>query len=155
MSHEHQRQTEFLRQCLRYHETPASRMLGETIDGIQRDQRTLQRALWLVVTLGTLGIVGTAYAALLMNNRPNGTPASIARFVTNGSIGVGLGALICLLFFLALSLIYRQELDRRREECRKFVTSLLESRLGGRLPRQDQAGSERIESQSGDWWEAK
>jgi len=41
-----------------------------------------------------------------------------------------LGSLISLLAFVVLAMIYRKELDHRREECRRLVTKVLESRLG-------------------------
>ena len=38
--------------------------------------------------------------------------------------------MICLLAFSVVGLIYRKELNQRREECRRLVTTLLESHLG-------------------------
>jgi len=35
-----------------------------------------------------------------------------------------------MLTFMGLGVVYRKELDQRREECRRLATKLMESRLG-------------------------
>jgi len=127
---EHQKQTAFLKQCHVYHDTAASRKLAESLAQLERDERTLRRAVWLVARLAVLAVVGIGYAALLMDNYPDGTSGSVAHFIVKGCFGLGLGSLICLLSFLGLGMVYRMNLDQRREECRELVARLLESRLG-------------------------
>jgi hypothetical protein len=126
---EHQKQTAFLRQCLVHHDTEASRKLAESMTQLERDERCLRRAAWLVVRLAGLAVAGIAYSALLMDNYPDGRSGSVAHFVVKGCFGLGLGSLICLLSFLGLGAIYRKNLDRRREQGRALVARLLESRL--------------------------
>ena len=104
--------------------------MAERMAQIERDERTLRRAVWLVARLIALAVVGMGYSALLMDNYPEGTPGSVTHFIVRGCYALGLGSLICLLSFLGLGMVYRKNLDQRREECRELVTRLLESRLG-------------------------
>ena len=51
---EHQRETAFLRQCLRYDDSPECHGLEERIASLQRDERCVRRALWLMLVLAGL-----------------------------------------------------------------------------------------------------
>jgi hypothetical protein len=123
---EHQKHTEFLRHCLRYGESTEHQALEEKITQIQRDQRCVQRAMWLMAILTALAVAGLGYPAILVENFPYNTP----QFIVNLICALGLASLICLLVFVGLGMAYRKKLDQRREECRQLVTRLLESRLG-------------------------
>jgi hypothetical protein len=130
MINEHQKQTAFLRRCLLYEDTDASRKLANKMTQIQHDERSVRRAAWLVAVLAALATAGIGYSAVLMENYPNGTSGSVPPLIVKGCFGLGLGSLICLLSFLGLAIAYRRNLDDQREECRALVTRLLESRLG-------------------------
>ena len=54
----------------------------------------------------------------------------VTPLITKILCAVGLGSLICLVSFLGLGVVYRKELDQRREDCRQLAVKLLESRLG-------------------------
>ena len=123
---EHQRHTEFLRQCLVYDESTRCQELDEGITRIQRDLRCVWRAVWLMVVLTSLIVAGLGYEVILADNFPNNIP----QFMINLICGLGLGSLICLVAFMGLGMLYRMKLDHRREECRQLVTKLLESHLG-------------------------
>ena len=84
---ERQKQTAFLRQCLVYHDTPASRKLAESMAHIEQGERSLRRAVWMVVRLAGLAVAGIAYSALLMDNYPDGTSGSVAHFVIKAALG--------------------------------------------------------------------
>jgi hypothetical protein len=126
MMNEHQKHTEFLRHCLRYGESTEHQALEEKITQIQRDERCVQRAVWLMAVLTALAVAGLGYPAILVENFPYGVP----QFIVNLVCALGLASLICLLAFAGLGMAYRKKLDQRREECRQLVTKLLASRLG-------------------------
>ena len=123
---EHQIHTEFLRHCLRYGESAAHQALEEKIIQIQRDERCVQRAVWLMAGLTALAAAGLGYPAILVESFPDNTP----QFLLNLVCALGLASLICLLAFAGLGLAYRNKLNQRREESRLLVTKLLASRLG-------------------------
>ena len=123
---EHQKHTEFLRHCLRYGESAEHQTLEEKITQIQRDERCVQRAVWLMAVLTALAVAGLGYPVILVENFPYNVP----QFILNLACALGLASMICLLVFLGLGMVYRRKLDQRREESRQLVTKLLASRLG-------------------------
>ena len=126
MMNEHQKHTEFLRHCLRYGENTEHQALDKRITQIQRDERCVQRAVWLMAVLTALAVAGLGYPVILVENFPYNVP----QFTLNLVCTVGVASFICLLVFVGLGMAYRNKLDQRREECRQLVTRLLESRLG-------------------------
>ena len=127
---EHQKHTEFLRHCLRYGESTEHQALEEKITQIQRDERCVQRAMWLMAILTALVVAGLGYPVILVENFPYNVP----QFTLNLVCALGVASLICLLAFVGLGMAYRRKLDQRREECRQLVTKLLASRLGKPVP---------------------
>jgi hypothetical protein len=123
---EHQKHTEFLRQCILYDESARRQELAEGITQIERDARCVRRAVWLMVMLTALVVAGLGYAVILADNFPYNIP----QFIINIICGLGVGSLISSLAFVGLGMVYRKKLDQQREECRQLVTRLLESRLG-------------------------
>lgn len=123
---EHQKHTEFLRHCLRYGESTEHQALEEKITQIQRDERCVLRAVWLMAILTALVVAGLGYPAILVENFPYTAP----QFIVNLVCALGVASFICLLAFAGLGMVYRRKLDQRREECRQLVTKLLASRLG-------------------------
>jgi len=123
---EHEKHTEFLRQCLHYDESAGREKLMKEIARIQRDLRCLQRAAWLMAMLGALVAAVLGYGTVLVQNFPYNT----SQFILNLLIAVGVGVLISFLAFAGLWLAYRWKLDLRREECRQMVVKLLESHFG-------------------------
>jgi hypothetical protein len=123
---EHQKHTEFLRHCLRYGDSAEHQALEKEITQIQRDERCVQRAVWLMAILTALTVAGLGYPAILVESFPDTAP----QFFVNLVCALGVASLLCLLVFMGLGMVYRNKLDRRREECRLLVTKLLESRLG-------------------------
>ncbi len=123
---DHQKHTEFLRECIRYEESARRQELMEEIVRIQRDARCVRRAVWLMTILIALVVFGLGYGMALATNFPYNIP----QFIINTFCALGVGALISLLAFAGLWVVYRWKLDMRREECRQIVTRLLESRLG-------------------------
>jgi type VI protein secretion system component VasF len=126
MMSEHQKHTEFLRHCLRYGESTEHQKLEEGLTQVQRDARCVRRAVWLMAILTALVVAGLGYGTVLVANFPYNAPQAIVNLI----YALGLGALISLVVFAGLGLVYRWKLDQRREECRQQVARLLESRLG-------------------------
>jgi hypothetical protein len=123
---EHQKHTEFLRQCILYDECDRRQKLVEEIAQIQRDARCVRRAVWLMAILIALIVAGLGYEIILVDNFPYNMP----QFIFNIICGLGLGLLISLLAFMVLGMVYRMKLHQQWEECRQLVAKLLESRLG-------------------------
>jgi uncharacterized membrane protein len=96
---------------------------------VQQNERCVQRAVWLMVLLAALAFAGLAYSAVFMEDFPQNMPGFMTRFVTKLFCVLGLASLICIPAFVGLEVVYRQELNKRREECRRLATKLLESRL--------------------------
>jgi len=127
---ERQRQTEFLSQCLLYDDSSERHKLAERIRHVQQNERSVRRAMWLMVLLAALALVGLASLAVFAEGFPHNMPGFMSRFITKFFCVLGLGSLICIPVFVILELVYRKELNQRREECRQLATKLLESRIG-------------------------
>ena len=123
---DHEKHTEFLRQCILYDESARRQELHEGITQIQRDARCVRRAAWLMAMLIALVVAGLGYEVILVDNFPYNLPQLIINLVC----ALGIGSLISLLAFMGLGMVYRMKLDQQREECRQLVARLLESRLG-------------------------
>ncbi len=130
MSNNQQGETAFLRQCLRYDESAASRQLEERIAQIQCNGRCLNRARWLVAFLAALAVAGLGYVAIFRDRFPDQAFVFTTQFITDAISAVCLGSLISLLAFSSLGVIYGRQLNRLREEGRLSVARFLESRLG-------------------------
>jgi len=123
---DHHNQTEFLKRCLGYDESARCQELKQEITRLQRDERCVRRAVWLMAIMTALAVAGLGYPAILLANFPYSAPQFIVNLV--GALGVA--SLISLVAFVVLGMVYRKQLDKRREECRLLVTKLLDARLG-------------------------
>jgi hypothetical protein len=121
---DHQSETAFLRRCILYDESAGRLELEKTIIRIERDERRVGRAVLLTAMLTALAVAGLGYGAMLGDNFPYNTP----QFIITMICVLGTGSLISLMIFVVLGMIYRRNLDQRREECRQLVSRLLESR---------------------------
>jgi hypothetical protein len=130
MPSEHEKETAFLRRCIKYETGTAGRQLDERISQVQRDERCLRRASWLMALVAGVATAGLGYAALLLDDFPSRISVFTSLVVIKIFCALGIGSLICLLAFTGVGFIYRRELSQRREECRRLVTRLLESHLG-------------------------
>jgi hypothetical protein len=127
---DHQRETAFLRQCIRYDDTEERHRLEERITQIQRDERIVRRAIWLVGVLAALAMAGLGYAAVFMMEFPLNLPQLATRLLIKALCVLGAASLVCLFGFLVLGVLFRKELDQRREDCRRLALKVLEARLG-------------------------
>jgi hypothetical protein len=127
---EHQKQTAFLRQCLLYDDTGEHHELEESISQLQRNERCVRRAAWLMAVLVALAMAGLCYSAVVPPDDPQSMSQFVLRFTSKVCCALGLGSLICLVAFTGLGVVHRNKLDQRREECRRLAAKVLESRLG-------------------------
>ena len=127
---EHQKETAFLQRCLGCDDSAEHQALDQRITQLQRDERCVRRAGWLMTVLMALAVTALGYAAILMENFPHDTSHLVIKIAAT----MGLTSLICLVAFAGLRMIYRLKLDQRREEGRQLVTKLFESRLDRLAP---------------------
>jgi hypothetical protein len=118
-------QTAFLQQCILYDESTGRQELEE-ITQIQHNARSMQHAAGLMAVLTALAVAGLYYPGFLLENLLDSAP----QFIVNVICALGLGSLISLLAFAGLGMIYRKQLNQRRQESFQMVARLLESRLG-------------------------
>ena len=123
---EYQRETAFLRQVIAFDDTDERRHLEQRIKQLKRDERCVQRAALLMALLAALGVAALGYDAVFEDNFGYGTSQLVIKLVCE----LGLASLISLVAMAGLLVVYRFKLCRLREECRRLVTNLLESRLG-------------------------
>jgi hypothetical protein len=126
ITNDHQKHTEFLKECLRYDENTRCQELAQEMTRIQRDECCVQRATWLMAVLTTLALALLVYPAILLGD----FPYSVPRFMMHVVSILGLASFISLLTFLVLGVLHRQKLNRLREESRRRVAKLLETRMG-------------------------
>ena len=143
---EHQKDTAFLTQLISYDETDERRILAEHIAQLQRDERCVRSAVWLMLLVTALALAGIGYGAVFRLH-----PMNLEQFMTQFGIkmlsALALGSLICVVTFLGLGASYRIELAKRRDECRRLAAKFLEARFGA--PRSDsipQQTQPRVES---------
>lgn len=125
---EHQVETAFLRSVIRYDDSDEPRKLNQSIAQVQRDERCVQRVVWMIVPFPMVALAMIAYGTILHQNFPYNGSEVVFRVLCE----VLLASLICLVALAGLLICYRQKLNRLREECRRLVARLLESHLSKR-----------------------
>ena len=129
---DHQKDTAFLTQLISYDDTDERRNLAEQIARLQRDERCVRRAIWLMLLVTALALAGIGYGAVFRLH-----PMNMEQFITQFGIKIlsalALGSLICVVTFLGLGASYRIELAKRRDECRRLAAKFLEARFGAPL----------------------
>ena len=120
------RETAFLKPSIGFDDFDERGKLEERIAQVQRDERCVQRAAFLMALLAALCAAGLGYGVVLQKDFPRGE----SQFVINLICEIGLASLICLVAFAGLLMSYQKKLIRLQEECRRLVTKLLEFHLG-------------------------
>ena len=141
---DHQKETAFLRKCIRFDDTEERHRLEERIAQITRDEHIVRRAVWLMALLAALAIAGLGYAAIFIAEYPLNVSQFNTRIVVKALFALGTGSLFCLFGYLILGVVLRQEHDRRRDDCRRLALKLLEARLG--QPVDPPASTARVDS---------
>ena len=127
---EHQRETAFLRQIITFDDTDERHKLERRIEEVQREERCIKRLAWLMALLGGLGLAGLAYGTLFEESFSYAN----SRLYFKSVCTLGLASLISLAMLACFLIACRQKLNAIREECRRLVKRVLESRLGNPQP---------------------
>jgi hypothetical protein len=127
---EHQRETAFLRQIITFDDTDERHKLERKIAEVQREERCIKRLAWLMALLGGMGLAGLAYGTLFEESFSYAN----SRLYFKSVYTLGLASLISLAMLACFLIACRQKLNAIREECRRLVKRLLESRLGNPDP---------------------
>jgi hypothetical protein len=122
----HQREMSFLRHLMLYDETDERHELEGKIIQAQGKECSARRAMWLMAVLTALAVMGLGYSAILLEDFPQNKTQLLMRIF----YALGLASLVSLLAFAAFWLVCLGELNEQRERCRRFVTRIVESRLG-------------------------
>ena len=122
----HQREMSFLRHLLLYDETDEGHELEGKIAQAQSKECSARRAVWLMGILTAMAVVGLGYSAILLEDFPQNKTQVLMRIF----YALGSASLVSLLAFAAFWMVCLGELNEQRERCRRFVTRIVESRLG-------------------------
>jgi hypothetical protein len=126
----HQREMAFLQHLMLYDETDERQELEDKIVQAQGKERSSRRAVWLMVVLTAMAVAGLGYSAILLEDFPQNKTQLLMRIF----YALGLASLVSLLAFAGFWLICLGELNEQRERCRRFVTRIVEARLGKPVP---------------------
>ena len=125
MIKEHERQLVFLQTLILLAEPAEGQRLVERLQKAEREERSIRRAIYLMVLIAALSFSILCYAAVLLPEFL--TRASSMALVFSGGC---VGSLISLAVFLFFWFWYRQTSHPLHEECRRFVVRGMETRLG-------------------------
>lgn len=122
-----QQETAFLKHCIGYDDTDERYWLDERLTQIERDQLCVRRSVWLMTLLAAMAIASLCYAAVFFAEDPINLPQLADLILIKAVCALGAGSLFCLFGFLILGRLFRKELNRRREDCRRLVLKVLDS----------------------------
>jgi len=125
MIKEHERQLVFLQTLILLAEPAEGQRLVGRLQKAEREERSIRRAIYLMVLIAALSFSILCYAAVLLPEFL--TRASSMALVFSGGC---VGSLISLAVFLFFWFWYRQTSHPLHEECRRFVVRGMETRLG-------------------------
>ena len=108
-----------------YDDTKEHRALCDRMLSAEKNERCLLCACRLVGLIALLGLVGIGYSAVLLPEFFDNRTHVVIRFFT----ALGLGSSLCFGVFLALWFWYRSAANRIHNECRRVITSMLDSQL--------------------------
>jgi hypothetical protein len=122
---EYRKQTAFLKELMDLDESAENRLLRDRLRIAERNERCVLGACGLVAIIALFGLAGLGYSAVLLRQFFDGHTHVLIKFF--GALGLGAG--LCLIFWLGLWFYYRCAVNRVHEECRRQVTRMLENRL--------------------------
>ena len=127
---ERKKETEFLKSLILCDESGQGCRLQERIKKAEKDEKCIACALCLVGLLMLFSVSGLAYCAVFV---PQFAQYS-SHIATKLFSTLGLGSVICFVTFLGYRSWYRAMSNRVYEDCRRFLRTVLESRIKQTLP---------------------
>lgn len=122
---ERQRQIEFLKSLIGFGDGQIFRELEEKLHRAQQNEDSVRRKIGALVVLAFISLAGLSYTAMFVPETFEFTIPAMAKFFSV----LGLGSLICLVFFVAHWLWYRFMLNGIQAECRNLVHRLFATRI--------------------------
>jgi hypothetical protein len=114
---EHHEHTEFLKHCLRYHDSPERHAMTESLTRLQCELRCVKRLSWLMGILIAFAGASLACPARLVEN----VSYEAQRSIMNVVLGLFAGSWICLFTFIILGIFLYRKLHRQRDACRQLL----------------------------------
>jgi hypothetical protein len=124
---DYQKETAFLRQCLRFEDTVEHSDLEAAITRLHVNECCVNRAIWLMALFTALALAGLGYLTIMQIDDRNAEPL-VTSLVERMLSALGVGSLICLVSFVAWGLANRRELNERREHGRRLIAKLVNAR---------------------------
>lgn len=122
---EYRKQSAFLKELMGYDESAENRLLRDRLRIAERNERCVLSACGLVAIIALFGVAGLGYSAVLLRQFFDGHTHVLIRIF--GALGLGAG--LCLVFWIGLWFYYRSAVNRVHEECRRRIAAMLEARL--------------------------
>ena len=116
----------FLRRLMLDDSTDERRELEEKIIRSERRECCAHRAMWWMGILTAVALASLGYSGIVLDDFPPQLSSATIRIFS----ALGLAAMVSLLAFFAFWIFCRHELNEQREQCRRLVTRIVESRLG-------------------------
>jgi len=127
---EHHENTEFLKHCLRYHDSPERDHLLKHLVLLQQELRIFRNGVRLVILLMVPALPALVFSNLWLQNLSE--PAQ--RAILNVLVAINFGLLASLFIFSAARMRLRLKLHREREKCRQVLKRVLADRFGTEAP---------------------
>jgi|SRR4051812_35996897 hypothetical protein len=118
---EDQRETAFLKKLLNNDPREERQQFESCLTKAQGDEQCVKRAMAIMLRLMFVSLAGLAYTALLLQHVPD----KYFDLIVKGFCVLGLGSIISFVWFFCVWLSQRDELNRKREECRQFIERVI------------------------------
>ncbi|HZO84812.1 MAG TPA: hypothetical protein VFC26_06340 [Verrucomicrobiae bacterium] len=108
-------------------EAPDRQRLEQRLTEVQRNARSVWRAVRVMVFLTALAVVGLGHSTVLIPDWPQTMRQFLMFLPVKAHCALGLASLSCALFFTGLGLFYRRELSGLRLECQRVANEIIPS----------------------------
>jgi hypothetical protein len=93
----------------------------ERLGEVRREARCVRRAVWLMVFLTALAVVGLGYSTLFIPHWPQTMTQFMMQWTVKAHCVLGSASLTCAIAFSGLDLVYRRKLTRHQDECDRLA----------------------------------
>ena len=91
---------------------------------LERDARSVRRAIQLMLFLSAFAIVGLGHYTILMPFWPQSLSQYLMQWAVKAFCTLGMASLSCAVVFAAVGLMYRRELNYRRAQLQQLTTPM-------------------------------